>query len=69
MKYRVSGKITINCFTDVEANSPDEAKELARDRENCSLIDIERIGESSDEVWSHSGEMDGIPEIEDVEPY
>lgn len=37
MKYTVRGLMTVSCWTEVEANSEDEALEIASGREAASL--------------------------------
>jgi hypothetical protein len=65
--YRVSGTVTISCFTDVEANSPEEAKEKALDVEFCNLGSPKMFGQGPSDHWVHSGEIDGDPKVEDAE--
>jgi hypothetical protein len=65
--YLINGTITISCYTRVVAKNDEEAKKIAAARGNCSLMDCERMGDSEDDVWCHSGEMDGTPEITDIE--
>jgi hypothetical protein len=65
--YRVSGTVTISCYTDVEASSEAEACEIASERGMCMVSNPERHGESSGEVWFHSGELDGVPEVVGIE--
>lgn len=64
MEYRVVGLVTISMSTVVEADSKDEALEIASGRDNCQLLGAERMGESENEVWVHSGEIDGC--VEDI---
>lgn len=64
MKYIVTGQVTISMHTVVEAESEEEAKDIASERGPCSLIAPEQMGCSEDEVWFHSGEIDGI-----IEPF
>ena len=66
-RYHVAGTVTISCYTVVEADSPDEAREIAEQRGVCSLGDPGQHGDYDDEVWVHSGEMDGQPDVERVE--
>lgn len=60
--YRLSARVTISLFTDVKADSPAQALEIARGRGMCRLMDPERLGQESTEVWFHSGEIDGTPQ-------
>lgn len=55
--FRVSG------FADTEA----EAREIAGDVPVCSLSDPCSHGDTENETWVHSGEIDGQPEIVRVE--
>ena len=66
-KYTISGRVTISCYTEVEAASPKQAREFAALRPMCSVLEIERMGETAGDVWSHGGELDGTPEIVSVE--
>ncbi len=63
MKFTVSAQVTISIYTEVEASSAKEAEEIALARDMCSLTDPQRHGESADEVWFHSGEIDGEAQI------
>jgi hypothetical protein len=65
--YRVSGMVTISVYTIVEASSEDEAREIAAERGMCRVDDPERHGEDATEVWFHSGELDGVPEVVGIE--
>lgn len=60
-KFTVSALVTISLHTVVEADNEEEAIKIAEDRQLCSLMDCDRMGESVEEVWFHSGELDGIP--------
>ncbi|BES72214.1 hypothetical protein RE428_32320 [Marinobacter nanhaiticus D15-8W] len=66
MKYRAVGSVTISMSTAIEADSEEEALEIANSRGNCTLIDPERMGCSEDDVWVHSGEIDGVVEAIEV---
>jgi hypothetical protein len=57
---------TIGVFTDVEADSPEQAKELAEDRGMVGLCYQCATGDPAEE-WCTSGELDGIPSDLDVE--
>ncbi len=58
-KYRLSAQVTISLSTIVEAESEEQAIEIADGRPMCSLPSHEHSGDSEDEVWVHSGEIDG----------
>jgi hypothetical protein len=60
VKYRVSALCTISVFTDVEADSPGEAKRLAQKRGMIGLCH-QCAGGNVDEEWCTSGELDGTP--------
>ena len=63
MIYQVNGTITVSCWTEVEANSPEEAIEIANARPMADvLIDG---GYPIDECWHL--DSDGTPEITTVE--
>lgn len=57
--YKLSGVVTISIFTEVEANSLEEAIQIAENRgiEACRFGDKEQAGE----VWV-SEEFDGMPD-------
>lgn len=67
MKYRVSGTITISVFTDVEAASEQEARDIAEGRGVVGLCWQCCGNRTAGEEWVTSGELDGDPEAEDVE--
>ena len=67
--YRVSARITISVYTDVEADTPEEAMRLSKDRPVCSVGDPSQNGESADEYWLHSGELDGVPQYLTIEEW
>jgi hypothetical protein len=69
MIYLVSGQVTISITTLVEADSPEEAKEIAADRQMQMVDDVGRHGQTPEEVWCHSGELDGEAQINRVEEY
>jgi hypothetical protein len=60
MKYRVNALVTISIHTDVEAESEQEAYDLAYDRPMQSFCH-HCAGGDPEEVWSTSGELDGEP--------
>lgn len=59
--YVVSAEVTISMYTEVEADSPEKALEIAEGRDikrlciHCSGDDDKR------EEWVTSGELDGSP--------
>lgn len=59
--YTVVGLLTISVHTRVEANSPEEAIEIARGRDVPGLCHQCSNSERADEEWSTSGELDGEP--------
>lgn len=61
MKYLVSATVTISLHTKVEADSPEEAQRIATLRDLCGISTADSYGESAEEVWHHSGELDGEP--------
>lgn len=61
-KFTLSAQVTISIHTVVEANSEEEAIQIAEDRPLCTLMDCGRMGEHVEEVWFHSGELDGVPQ-------
>jgi len=58
-KYQLSGAVTISIFTEVEANSLEEAIQIAENRE----IEAYRFGdkEQASEAWV-SEDFDGMPD-------
>jgi hypothetical protein len=48
--YIVNGKMTVACWTEVEANSPEEAVEIARKRD-VAEIEIS-LSYPEDECWN-----------------
>lgn len=58
-KHRVIGLVTMSMSTLVEADSKEEAIEIARERDVCDLLSPERMGQTDEEYWVHSGEIDG----------
>lgn len=57
MKYRIGGTVTISVHIDVEADSPAEARNKAREAGNMSLCHQCAKGEEG--AWSTNGELDG----------
>lgn len=58
-KYKLKAHLTVSAWTEVEANTPEEAKEIAEDREVGSLCH-NAIYPGQDEVWHF--ENDGLPQ-------
>lgn len=58
-KYQVNGNTTISVYTIVEADSPEKALEIALERGFCSVDDPSSYGDKAENVWLHSGELDG----------
>jgi hypothetical protein len=67
MKYRVNATVTISLSTVVEAKNKHEAQILAECRSLCSLGDPSRHNQTPETCWCHSGEIDGIPQVTDIE--
>lgn len=57
-EYKISGAITVSCFTKVEANSPEEALEIAKKR-RVADITINAFDQEEDEAWNF--DSDGEP--------
>lgn len=38
MKYTITGKMTVSCWTEVEAESPEEALKIAQERANNEQV-------------------------------
>lgn len=67
-RYRVAGTMTISCFVDVDAETPEQAKELAVDAPVMSLCHFcSDNGNHGAGVWVTSGELDGDPRLADDE--
>lgn len=58
MKYNVYGTLTVSAYTVVEADSENEAKDIAEGRETGSLC-YGAISQSDNECWHFEG--DGEP--------
>lgn len=67
MRYRIKALLTISVSTDVEADSIEEAREIAADRPIIDLCHQCSVGDA-DEQWVTSGELDGSPQISEDEP-
>lgn len=66
-KYVLTGLVTMSMRTVVEAESEEEAREIAESKDLCSIGSPEAYGQNEDDAWVHSGEIDGTVEIEAVE--
>jgi hypothetical protein len=65
-RYYITGTLSVTCYTEVEANSPEEALEIARERRVAGLCNNPFDGDSS-ESWNF--DSDGEPfelQIDDV---
>lgn len=60
-KYMVTSAITISMHTEVEADSAEEAKEIASQRGIMSMCHSCARSDGDDEEWRTSGELDGEP--------
>lgn len=58
-KYQVNATTTISVYTIVEADSKEDAIQEASERSFCSIGDPKSYGDSDENVWCHSGELDG----------
>lgn len=68
-KYQVNGTATISMHTVVEADSPEEAKEIAQERAVQGLCHGCANARGADEEWRTNGELDGEPgdlEVEEI---
>lgn len=59
-KFRVCGVITISVYTEVEAETPEEARKLAEEQPVMTLCHYCVSGEP-DREWVTNGELDGTP--------
>lgn len=64
-RYLVTGTVTISCFVEVDAESEEQARELANRAGMQTLCGSCSYGEP--DTWNTSGELDGTPTIEVVE--
>jgi len=62
--YRVNGTVTVSATTVVEADSPEQAKQIANDRQLAGLCHMP-FDADEDETWHL--ETDGVPEVIDVD--
>jgi hypothetical protein len=60
--FTFTGTVTISIHTEVEAETEAEARKIAFSRGFCNISQPQRHGQSANEVWVHSGEIDGTPE-------
>jgi hypothetical protein len=65
-KFTVSALVTISLHTEVEAPSLQEAVKEAESREVMRLCHV-CSGQDAGKKWVTSGELDGTPEITEVE--
>ena len=61
MKFNINGRVTVSCFTTVEANTEEEAREIAAGRGLAGLCHMPFDAES-DEAWHL--DTDGEPEVD-----
>ena len=66
MRYYVAGTMTISIHVEVEADSPEHAREVAEDAGVQRLCHYCASGGAKGE-WRTSGELDGPPVITDIE--
>lgn len=60
MRFRISGTVTISCFTEVEADSVAQALEIAEERDMARLS--HNACQADDrECWCIDAELDGTP--------
>jgi len=57
-KFRLTANVTISVYTEVEAETLEEAKAIAEERYLCSITNTG--GDTEDEVWM-CDELDGMP--------
>lgn len=65
-KYVVAAIGRITLITEVEANSPEEAKDKAVNERHVTGLVCGAQSDSMDEAWVTTGELDCCPELEDV---
>ncbi len=58
MKYNLTAQMTISIYTEVEADSLEEAIEIAKDRDYMSIV--KNGGDSEEDFWM-CDELDGYP--------
>ncbi len=61
MIYHIIATVGMSVHTDVEADSLEQALEIAEQRTLCSIGSPESHGAYPDSHWCHSGEIDGTP--------
>ena len=59
-KFEIVAKMTITVFTNIEADTLEEAIELAKERTDYMSV-VTNSGDSADEVWMLPEELDGMP--------
>lgn len=57
-KFRLTASVTISVYTEVEAETLEEAKAIAEGRELCSITNTS--GDTADVAWM-CDELDGTP--------
>jgi hypothetical protein len=65
MKFTINGRVTVSCFTTVEADTEEEARAIAAERELAGLCHMP-FDADHDEAWHI--ETDGEPEVDSDEP-
>jgi hypothetical protein len=61
-RFRVAGVATISVHTDVDAETPEEAIQIAKWRPMQRLCFQCSGAEGADDEWRTSGELDGEPD-------
>lgn len=63
-RYNVTGAVTISVYTIVEADSPEQARQIAAERGNSSSI-VEQGNDN--EEWVTGSELDGVVTVVQVD--
>lgn len=63
-RYMVRGQMTVSAWTVVEADSEEEARAIATERQTAELVH-QALYPDEDESWHFEG--DGVPEIMEVD--
>jgi hypothetical protein len=58
MKYRIGGTLAVSCYTVVDASSPEEALEIAQERQVADLF-YNAMSPGEDKAWNFGN--DGEP--------
>lgn len=61
-KWRLVATATITLITDVEADSVEDAREIA-DKRGIQSVCHKCSGKNREHVWSLTGELDGEPDL------